>query len=101
MNINIKKILFIFFFLILILFSTFCNKEETDSNNNDEKINTIYYVSTKGNDNNNGSKQKPWKTITHGINSITGGEKLIILSGIYKEKIEIENKGKNDNRIYI
>ena len=55
----------------------------------------------KGNDNNNGSKQKPWKTITHGINSITGGEKLIILSSIYKEKIEIENKGKNDNRIYI
>ncbi len=103
MNINIKRVLFFSFVLLFIIFSSFCNREssDSDSNTNDDEITNVYYVSVKGDDNNDGSKEKPWKTITHGITTISNGEKLIILSGIYKEKIEIENKGDNDKPVYI
>ncbi len=100
MILNHKKY-FILIFLFTLLFA-FCNKTGTENNDSDNKesLNT-YYVSLTGKDSNDGSKNNPWKTISYGIKSVSPGSKLIILSGVYKEKIEIENIGDSDKSIVI
>ena len=72
---------------------------------------TTYYVSVKnGNNSNPGTKEKPFKTIEHGIDTVKAGDALIILSGTYKENnLEINKSAtsdkwitiKADNNVYI
>ncbi len=61
--------------------------------------NTIY-VSPEGNDDNDGSVNSPFKTISKAVNSINSGT-IILLDGIYKEEVLINNKSniiiKGDN----
>ncbi len=53
-----------------------------------------YYVSTNGNDNNPGTKDKPWRTINYGCSRIKAGDVLIIKSGDYgSERITFANSG--------
>ena len=50
---------------------------------------TQLFVSTEGDDENPGTRSKPWRTIAKGINSIRPGEMLVIRSGTYEEEIDI------------
>ena len=61
--------------------------------------NTIY-ISPEGSDDNDGSLDFPFKTITKGVSSLNSGT-IILLDGIYKEEVLINNKSniiiKGDN----
>ncbi|SNQ59951.1 hypothetical protein MNV_1440010 [Candidatus Methanoperedens nitroreducens] len=53
----------------------------------------IYYVAKNGNDNNSGTEQSPWLTITKAANTLVAGETVYIKEGIYNERILIKNSG--------
>jgi len=48
-----------------------------------QKPGTQYWVSPDGDDNNDGTKDKPWKTLSHARESIKGGDIVNILPGLY------------------
>ncbi|MEK6982820.1 MAG: hypothetical protein AABX38_07840 [Candidatus Micrarchaeota archaeon] len=60
-----------------------------------------YYVSSAGLDENNGSKDKPWKTINYGLSKISAGSQLVIEQGTYNEALELTNSGTKENPIVI
>ncbi len=94
-----KKVLILIF--VILLFFNFCKvDEQSDDGDSDTTIN-IYYVSVNGNDDNDGSIDNPWKSIQHGIDQIKVGDKLIIKSGTYDEKIYINKSGKSNEKITI
>ncbi len=53
----------------------------------------IYYVAKNGNDNNSGTEQSPWLTITKAANTLVAGETVYIKEGIYNERVLIKNSG--------
>ena len=59
------------------------------------------YVSTSGNDTNDGSFSKPFKTITHGASVLQPGDTLFIRGGTYTEQIKIRNSGTANQPIII
>jgi len=53
-----------------------------------------YYVDGKqGRDDNPGTKDRPWKTVQHGVDRVRPGETLILRGGIYYEHIVVKNSG--------
>ena len=53
-----------------------------------------YFVDAKrGNDANPGSKEKPWKTVQHGITRLKLGETLYLRGGIYYENLGCKLNG--------
>ncbi|WP_455645229.1 hypothetical protein [Methanosphaera sp.] len=75
--------------------STQQNKINTNSNTGKSlktattTLNTVY-ISTSGNDDNNGNKSAPKKTITSALNTVTNGGTIYISSGtFYENKIYI------------
>ena len=52
-----------------------------------------YYVAKNGNDNNPGTEQSPWLTITKAANTLAAGDTVYVKEGIYNEKILINNSG--------
>jgi hypothetical protein len=55
---------------------------------------TIYFVdAAKGDDKNDGSKAKPWKTIQHGVRRLKPGETLYLRGGTYYEKVVLSRSG--------
>lgn len=50
---------------------------------------TNYYVSPTGNNTNPGSLSLPWQSIQFGLNHLSAGDTLNLLTGIYLEKIYI------------
>ncbi|MDO8725278.1 MAG: right-handed parallel beta-helix repeat-containing protein [Candidatus Methanoperedens sp.] len=59
----------------------------------------IYYVSIYGNDNNPGTEEQPWQTITKAANVVHGGDTVYVKEGTYNEKILINNSGSPGNYI--
>ena len=59
----------------------------------------VYYVSKQGNDNNDGSKEHPWKTIQKAVNSAQAGETVYVKEGTYEEGVIITTSGTADKRI--
>ncbi len=60
------------------------------------------FVSPGGNDNNSGTKDKPWKTIKHAVNQLRAGDTLVIREGVYRESdILIGVSGTKDKPIVI
>lgn len=57
------------------------------------------YVSPAGNNNNSGSLTSPYKTIQFAINKATAGDIIYLLSGVYKERVQINKSGQKDNPI--
>ncbi len=53
-----------------------------------------YYVSKKGNNTAQGTKKDPFKTIQKGINKLTAGDTLYIMSGTYYEELKLSSKVK-------
>ncbi|MBC7195252.1 MAG: choice-of-anchor D domain-containing protein, partial [Caldisericia bacterium] len=48
-----------------------------------QETGNVYYVSNSGNDNNLGTKEKPWKTVGFASKKLKPGDTLIILNGEY------------------
>lgn len=57
------------------------------------------YVAKNGNDNNPGTEQFPWLTITKAANTLVAGQTVYVKAGTYNEKITIMNSGSPDNYI--
>ena len=53
----------------------------------------IYYVSTSGSNSNPGTEAQPWLTVQYGANHIFSGDTLIIMTGIYNEKVIVPVSG--------
>lgn len=64
---------------------------------------TIYYVATNGNDTETGtSTGKAWRTLSHAVNMINGGDTLYVRGGTYREQVEvISDCGTASNPLYI
>lgn len=60
-----------------------------------------FYVSLSGNDSNNGSQAKPFKTISKAISSLSGGGLIVVANGDYKEYINIKKSGTTQKPIEI
>lgn len=59
----------------------------------------IYYVSPSGNDNNPGSENLPWRTISKAASALVNGETVYIKTGNYHERLVPENSGGVGNEI--
>ena len=82
-----------FFTLLFVVFSSFLFSQNT------------FYVapsSSGGSDSNNGSIGSPFETIQYGVNQLSsGGDKLYIRAGTYRETITINKIGTSGNPIII
>ena len=67
----------------------------------DGNLNHKYYVSVSGSDENDGSKENPWATITYGSGKLFPGDTLIVESGIYREAVVVTNSGTEGKYITI
>jgi hypothetical protein len=54
---------------------------------------TALYVSTSGNDGNNGSFNKPWRTIQHAARTAVAGDTVYVMGGVYNEVVTFANSG--------
>src|SRR5262245_7132317 len=55
---------------------------------------TTYFVDAgKGDDKNDGSQAKPWKTLQHGVKRLKPGETLYLRGGTYYEKVSLTRSG--------
>ncbi|MEM7556578.1 MAG: right-handed parallel beta-helix repeat-containing protein [Cyanobacteria bacterium P01_A01_bin.84] len=55
-----------------------------------------YYVSPNGNNDNPGTKEKPWKTINHAVSedsAVTAGDTILVQPGKYTELINLKKSG--------
>ncbi len=53
----------------------------------------IYYVAPTGDDNNDGSKLTPWRTIQKAANTLAPGETVYVRTGVYTEAITVSVSG--------
>lgn len=57
-----------------------------------------YHVSVKGNDSNEGSSQKPFKTINRAVQSAFPGDTITVHAGIYREWVNPVRGGESDSK---
>ncbi len=61
-----------------------------------------YFVDpTMGDDANDGSREKPWKTLQHSVRQLKPGETLYLRGGTYYEKVYLTRSGTEDSPIII
>ncbi|NCC52409.1 MAG: hypothetical protein EOM20_14485 [Spartobacteria bacterium] len=62
----------------------------------------IYYVATNGDNEAEGAIDAPWATISSAVNRVTGGDRVIVRGGTYREEAIITNtSGTADNYIHL
>jgi hypothetical protein len=66
-----------------------------------EKGTTYFVDAGKGDDANDGSQAKPWKTVQHGVKRLTPGSTLYLRGGIYYEKVFLTRSGTAETPITI
>ena len=92
----------IFLNILLFLF-TACEigdiNDVKDENEETVDSSSIFYVSHLGSNDNDGSLEKPWKTIQFAIDSIHEKATIVIKSGIYNERVFFV--GDEDSNIYL
>jgi hypothetical protein len=54
---------------------------------------TYFVDAAKGDDMQDGSQARPWKTIQHGVNRLKPGDTLYLRGGIYYEKVRLTRSG--------
>ena len=57
-----------------------------------EQANCLY-VSPDGNDQNEGTKEKPFRTLAHAANQAVAGTTVLIREGTYKETLDVKHSG--------
>lgn len=61
-----------------------------------------YFVDpVKGDDANDGSKEKPWKTMQHGVKGLKPGDTLYLRKGVYFERVYLTQSGTAEAPIVI
>lgn len=60
-----------------------------------------YYVATTGDDGQDGSQAKPWKTIQHAVARLQPGDTLLLRAGTYYENVTVRLTGRSDAPITI
>ncbi|MDH2428941.1 right-handed parallel beta-helix repeat-containing protein [Sphaerisporangium sp. TRM90804] len=50
------------------------------------------FVATTGNDKNDGSRQKPWRTLGHAVKTAKSGATIVVRGGIYHEYVQVYGK---------
>lgn len=83
-----KKIIFILMSAIVIIILIALNQNHTEQ----EDPNYIY-VSLKGNDQNDGTKTKPFRTIEKAASEAKAGTTVFIRKGTYYEKLVVKHSG--------
>jgi hypothetical protein len=58
-----------------------------------------YFVSTSGDDQNPGTWDEPWRTITKAANTVVAGDTVYIRGGTYSEQVTLTASGTEDERI--
>lgn len=66
-----------------------------------EKGPTYYVDAGKGDDKQDGSEARPWKTIQHGVGRLKPGDTLYLRGGTYYEKVRLGRSGTADAPIVI
>jgi hypothetical protein len=56
-------------------------------------IGNVYYLSPSGNDTNLGTESKPWKTFDKANSSVSSGDTVILLDGVYPGYVTITKAG--------
>lgn len=64
-----------------------------------EPSGTIYYVSVSGNDQNPGTKEKPFKTIQKSADIMLPGDICFVREGVYRETVRPKNGGRQGDPI--
>lgn len=99
---TIRKITFskigILIVLALLIIFTACVSSNPDPDPDpdpqpDEEVEGAYYVSTSGSNDNNGTKDSPWKTIGKAAETLKAGETVYIRKGTYRERVVPKNSG--------
>lgn len=52
-----------------------------------------YFVDAKGDDADDGSKAKPWRTVRHGVKRLKPGDTLYLRGGVYHETVSLSRSG--------
>ena len=71
-------------------------KNPADNKPNDDMGGKTYYVSSKGSDDNPGTKEKPWKTVNYAVqeeSAVKAGDTILVQPGTYTELITLEKSG--------
>ena len=88
--------------LLLLLGAAACVPEEPAAGEGTTSGSfTRLFVSTGGDDANPGTREKPWKTIAKGLQSVRPGEMLIILGGVYEEEMDMPTIATSEKPIVI
>ena len=58
-----------------------------------EKGPTYFVDAVKGDDKNDGSEARPWRTVQHGANRLRPGDTLYLRGGAYYEKVRLTRSG--------
>lgn len=58
-----------------------------------------YYVSVTGDDAGDGSESDPWRTIQYAADNVQSGDTVIVMPGVYDERVSLRNTGNLGNRI--
>ncbi|MFC4619559.1 DUF1565 domain-containing protein [Camelliibacillus cellulosilyticus] len=75
--------------LASVLITSACNKTST----NIEEATNYVYVSPNGNDHNDGTKTKPFRTLSHAAKMAVAGTTVLIRAGTYKETLDVRHSG--------
>lgn len=59
----------------------------------------VFYVSLAGSDDNDGSLEKPWRTLQTAANSVAAGDTVYVRGGTYQEGVTIQTSGTSERRI--
>jgi len=62
---------------------------------------TYYVSSTNGSDSNSGTLSNPFRTIQKGVDTVNGGDTLLVRGGTYVEEVKITRSGTSGNPITI
>ena len=57
-----------------------------------------YHVSVKGSDKNDGSSQRPFKTISAAARAAMPGDNVIVHEGVYRERVNPPRGGESDTK---
>jgi hypothetical protein len=61
----------------------------------------LYVDAAKGDDANDGSREKPWKTLAHAVRRLRAGDTLYLRGGTYYEHVRLTQSGEPDRPITI
>lgn len=82
---------FIIIFVSLLIYG--CNSDSYYTPSTDINYAKTYYVAEDGNDENDGSKEAPLKTINNALDLAKAGDTILLRGGVYNQKVTFPKSG--------